>query len=213
MHRAGTAVDGDVKIALAPFAIGGLQLGEVLDVDVHEAEVIVLEGALAFGGLRRGRFGAAIEARGLEDAPDAVAVEMRQEMCNDKGQVIEREVGDPAQHADNGALRLGCLPGQLVRPRRMVQAVCRTPLAPLADGLGGDAIALGEDAAALVGAGDLGAGDGRGAGVRMDLPHRSDLPLSGLDQTVEQVAVGDNSMPYRVPTMFRNLTASTTLAL
>src|SRR3954447_10022020 len=89
----------------------------------------------------------------------------------------------------------------------MVQAICHTALAPLADGLGGHAIALGEDAGALVGAGDLGAGDGRGAGVRMDLQHRSALPLSGLDQTVEQVAVGDNSMPHRIPTMFRNLTA------
>src|SRR3954447_4066754 len=89
----------------------------------------------------------------------------------------------------------------------MVQAICHTALAPLADGLGGHAIALGEDAGALVGAGDLGTGDGRGAGVRMDLQHRSDLPLSGLDQTVKQVAVGDNSMPHRIPTMFRNLTA------
>jgi hypothetical protein len=71
------------------------------------------------------------------------------------------------------------------RPRRVVQAVCRTTLAPLADGLGGDAIALGEDAGALVGAGDLGTGDGRGAGVQMDLQHRSELPLAGLDQTVE----------------------------
>src|SRR6185436_16433393 len=96
---------------------------------------------------------------------------------------------------------------QLVRPCRVVQAVCRTPLAPLADGLSGHAIALGEDAGALVGAGDLGARDGRGAGVRMDLQHRSDLPLSGLDQTVEQVAVPDNSMPHRIPTMFRDLTS------
>src|SRR5690349_5722292 len=90
----------------------------------------------------------------------------------------------------------------------MVQAVCRTALAPLADGLGGDAIALGEDAAALVRAGDLGTGDGCGAGVRMDLQHRSDLPLTGLHQTFKQVAVGGNSMPDRVPTMFRDLTAS-----
>src|SRR5512142_2376673 len=39
MDRAGTAVDGDVEIALAPLAIGSLQLGQVLDVNVHEAEV------------------------------------------------------------------------------------------------------------------------------------------------------------------------------
>src|SRR3954447_22662582 len=94
----------------------------------------------------------------------------------------------------------------------MVQAICHTALAPLADGLGGHAIALGEDAGALVGAGDLGTGDGGGAGVRMDLQHSSDLPLSGLDQTVKQVAVSGNSMPHRIPTMFRDLTASTTVA-
>src|SRR3954465_8305685 len=90
----------------------------------------------------------------------------------------------------------------------MVQAVCRPTLAPLADGLGGDAIALGEDASALMGAGDLGAGEGCGAGIRMDLQHRSDLPLSGLGQTFKQVAIPGNSMPHRIPTMFRNLTAS-----
>src|SRR3954469_14606866 len=179
---------------------------------MDKAEVIVLEAALAFGGLRRCWLGATIEAFGLEDAPDAVAVEMRQEMGNDKRQVIEGEVGDPAQRADNGALRLGCLPGQLVRPRRVVQAVCRTTLAPLADGLGGDAIALGEDTGALLGAGDLGPRDGRGAGVRMDLQHRSDRPLSDLDQTFKQVAVGGNSMSHRVPTMSPDLTG-TTLAL
>src|SRR4051812_45706101 len=54
----------------------------------------------------------------------------------------------------------------------------------------------------------ISAGDGRGAGVRMELQHRSDLPLSGLDQTFKQVAIGGNSMPHRVPTMFRNLTAN-----
>src|SRR3954452_19871066 len=110
------------------------------------------------------------------------------------------------QRADNGALLLGCLPGQLVWPGRVVQAVCNTALAPLADGFGGDAIALGEDASALRGAGDLGPRDGRGAGVRMDLQHRSDRPLSDLDQTFKQVAIPDNSMSHRVPTMFPDLT-------
>ena len=71
-------------------------------------------------------------------------------LADDKGQVIEGEVGDATQRADNGALLLSCLLGQLVRPGRVVQAVCRTPLAPLANGLGGDAIALGEDAGALM---------------------------------------------------------------
>ena len=62
MDRAGTVVDGDVKVAFAPFAIGSLQLGQVLDVDVNEAEVIVLEAALAFGRLYRYRFRAAVSA-------------------------------------------------------------------------------------------------------------------------------------------------------
>ena len=83
VDRARAAVDGDVEIALAPFAIGGLQLGQMLDVDMHEAEVVVLEGALAFGRLCRCRLGAAsVQALGLEDAPDAVAIEMRQEVTN-----------------------------------------------------------------------------------------------------------------------------------
>ena len=53
---------------------------------------------------------------------------------------------------------------------------------------------------------DLGTSDRRGAGILMDLQDHSDLPLSGLYQTVEQVAVADNRMPHRIPTMFRNLT-------
>ena len=51
MDRARAAVDGDVEEALAPFAIGGLQLRQVLDVNMDEAEIVVLEAALAFGGL------------------------------------------------------------------------------------------------------------------------------------------------------------------
>src|SRR5215213_4372307 len=143
----------------------------MLDVEMHKAEVVVLEGALAFGRLCRYWLGPAVEAFGREDAPDAVAVERRQEMGDDKGQVIEGEVGGPAQRADNGPLCRGGLPGQAVWPGRVVQAIGCTALAPFADGLGGDAVALGEDAGALMGAGDLGAGDGGGAGVGMDLQH------------------------------------------
>ncbi len=47
VHRARAPVDGDVEVSLAPLAVGGLQLGQVLDVDVDEAEVVVLERALA----------------------------------------------------------------------------------------------------------------------------------------------------------------------
>src|SRR5215213_4192264 len=98
---------------------------------MDEAEVVVLERALAFGRLCRYWFGPAIEAFGLEDAPDAVAVEMRQEMGDDEGQLIEGEVGDPAQRADNGPLVLRCLPRQAVWPGRVVQAIGCTAPAPL----------------------------------------------------------------------------------
>jgi len=40
-------VDGNVEIALTALAIDGLQLRQMLDVDVCEAEVVVLERALA----------------------------------------------------------------------------------------------------------------------------------------------------------------------
>ena len=45
MHPARAAVDGHIEEALAALAVGGSQLGQVLDVDVHEAEVVVLERA------------------------------------------------------------------------------------------------------------------------------------------------------------------------
>src|SRR5215218_9094713 len=50
---AGAPVDGDIEVALAPLAIGALQLGQVLDVNMDEAEVVVLELALPpFGPVR-----------------------------------------------------------------------------------------------------------------------------------------------------------------
>ena len=43
MHGARAPVDRHVQVALAAFAIRGPQLGQVLDVDVDEAEVVFLE--------------------------------------------------------------------------------------------------------------------------------------------------------------------------
>src|SRR3954451_12503523 len=93
VDRAGAAIDGDVEVALAPFAIGGLQLWQVLDVDVDKSEVVVLELALTPLGPVRGRRWPSAHALGAEDAPDAVAVEVRQEMADHEGEVIEGEVG------------------------------------------------------------------------------------------------------------------------
>ena len=41
-------VDGDEQVSLAAFAVAGLQLGQVLDVDMDEAEVVVMTKRKAF---------------------------------------------------------------------------------------------------------------------------------------------------------------------
>ena len=167
VHGARAAVDGDVQVALAALAIGGPQLGQVLDVHVHEAELVLLErAALALALLRRRQ---AAQALGLEDAVDGIAVEMRQEVRDHEGEVVEREAGGAAQGADDGALllawpsRAACAagwngPGSPAAPRlrhlRMVSVL--TP------------IALGQHAGGLGRAGDLGADSRGGAGLRMD---------------------------------------------
>jgi len=50
-------IDGDEQVSFAPVAVARLQLGQVLDVDVDEAEVVVAEGALALGGHSEKGFG------------------------------------------------------------------------------------------------------------------------------------------------------------
>src|SRR5688572_32909701 len=69
------AVDGNIKVAFTPLAIDGLELGQMFDVEVNEAEIVVLElfGALLGRGDRRGW--QAAEALGFENAVNAVAVE------------------------------------------------------------------------------------------------------------------------------------------
>jgi hypothetical protein len=68
---------------------------------------------------------------------------MRQEVPNDEGQIVEGEVGPFAQQADHRALLGGGLPGQVMRLGGAAQAVGSATLAPFADGLGADAVALG----------------------------------------------------------------------
>ncbi len=69
-------VDCNVEVALAALAVGGLQLRQVLDVDVDEAEVIVPEAALASPRTVLGWRWPPAEPLGPENAPDAVAVEV-----------------------------------------------------------------------------------------------------------------------------------------
>jgi hypothetical protein len=128
---AGPAVDGDEEVALAALAVGGLQLRQVLDVDVDEAEVVVPE--LALAALRpvgRRRWPSA-QPLGAQDAPDAVAVEVWEEVGDDEGEVVEGEVGGPTQGADNGSFLLGCPPGKRVRSGGVVKAVVWAAFAPL----------------------------------------------------------------------------------
>lgn len=90
---------------------------------------------------------------------------------------------------------------QAVWPRRAVQAVGGAPRTPLADGFRDDAGAPGR-------AGDPGANDRRGAGVRIDVQHASPLPWRGGRQGSEPAGVLHDSQPDRVATMLRNQTAT-----
>src|SRR5215210_6022809 len=193
---AGAPVNGDVEVALPPFAVGGLQLGQVLDVDMDEAEVVVLELALATFGPVRGRRWPPAQSFGpqdAQDAPDAVAVEVRQEMADHEGEVVEGEVGRLAQGADHGALLVGGLPGQLMRPGGVIEAVVRAALAPLADGLGAD--------------------DGGGAGIGVDLQHGSSPVQLGGPEALKAIGVLYNRQPNWVPTMLRDQTVRPDLRL
>src|SRR3954465_8506599 len=91
--------------------------------------------------LAGGRGRPAAQPRRLEDAVDVVAVEVREEVPDHEGQVVEREAGRAAQLAPHGALVPARLPGQLVRTSGAVEAVPGPALAPLADALGADAVA------------------------------------------------------------------------
>src|SRR4051794_12500523 len=100
MHGARAPVDGDVEITLAPFTITGLQLRQMFDVDVNKTKIIFFKGSFSLDRSGAGRSGPTMEPIRLQNAPDAVAIEMREEVSNDKGEVIQRKVSDPAQSAN-----------------------------------------------------------------------------------------------------------------
>src|SRR4051794_10395228 len=88
---------------------------------MHEADLVVLELSMRAPGVIRGR--EPVGPFGLEDAVDRVPVQVRQDMREDEGEVVEREASGAAQRADDGTLFLTGLPGQLVGSRRAVLAV------------------------------------------------------------------------------------------
>src|SRR5919107_874677 len=74
------------------------------------------------------------------------------------------------------ALLLGGLPGQLRRATGAVPALGQPAFAPLANGLGADAVAPGQLAGGLARAGDLSAHGRGGAGVGVDREHQAAPP-------------------------------------
>ena len=103
---------------------------------MHEAKIVLLEAAVRSAGAINRR--EAAQALGFQDAVDRVSIEMREKVDHHEGQVIERKAGRTPQGADNGPLFFCCFPGSLCGG-----------LAPLADGLGGHAIAAGQNTRGL----------------------------------------------------------------
>src|SRR4029453_7111655 len=177
VHEAGGTIDGDIEVPLAALTVSRAQLGQVLHVHVHETKIVRLEAAMrSAGAISRWQ---AAQALSFQDAVDRVAIEMRQEVADHKGEVIQGKAGGTPQGADNGALFIRGFPRELVRAAGVVLAVGRPALTPLADGLSRDAIALSQDSGWLLGSSDLGA-DGRGgAGLRVDRWHQDLLARGG----------------------------------
>ena len=176
---------------------------------MNEAEIVVSEPALAAPWSVRRGWRSAVQALGSQNAPDAVAVEMGQEVGNDEGGVIEGEVGGAAECTDHGAFLVIGLPRQLMRCGRPIKAVGRAALAPFADGLGADAVALRQQTGGLGGSGDLGA-DGRGGpGIGVDLQHGLPLARGASGNALEAVGIVYDCQPHRIPAMLCDQTAST----
>ena len=148
MHVVGGPVDGDVQVAFARDAVAVLQLGQVLHVDLDEADLVVLEAAVRLAGLLGRR--QPIEALGFEDAVDRIPVQVRQEVADDEGQCVEGKAGGAAERADDGALLIAGAPSEFVGTRRAILTRIGTAFAPFADGLGGHAVAFGQHPGALV---------------------------------------------------------------
>src|SRR4028119_1779720 len=91
VHPPRAAVDGHKEEALASDTLPVPHLRQVLYIQVHEAEIILLEGSM---GLARPALGGkAVEPLGLEDAVDGIPVQVRQEVGDHKGEIIERKAG------------------------------------------------------------------------------------------------------------------------
>ena len=140
------------------FAGGAVLVAQVHYVDMHEADLVVLEGAVRFPGLLGGRH--SVEALRPEDALDGVPAQVRQEGVDDEGQCIEGEAGGAAERAHDGTLLIAGPLEPLMRPGRAILTGIGAALAPFADGLHEDAVALGQHPGDFGRADDLGADNG-----------------------------------------------------
>src|SRR4051794_20623455 len=168
---------------------------------MDEAKIVVLEGPIWLPGAACGRQTA--QALGFQDAVDRVSIEMRQKVANHKGEVIQRKARGTTQSADNGALLFGGFPRQLVRAAGVVLTVGRTALAPFADRLGRDAIALRQDSGWLPRSRNLGPDRRGGAslwgGSSASRPPRS----SRLGTPVKAPGIRLNRPTHLIPATFR----------
>src|SRR3954468_8242487 len=85
VDEAGVAVDGHVEVPVAALAVAGAQLGQVLHVHVHEAQIICLEAAVRSAGAISRR--QAAQALGFQDAVDRIAIEMGQKVGGHKSEI------------------------------------------------------------------------------------------------------------------------------
>lgn len=95
--------------------IGGV-LGFV-DFEVDKTEIIVVKVSLPLAGLHRRLGWSSIEALGLQDTINAIAVEIwqTQKVPEYEGEIVQREACCSEDGADDGALLLANPPGKALR--------------------------------------------------------------------------------------------------
>ena len=98
------AINCHIKEALSYVAVCGAQPGQMFDVNMDKAQIIVPEAPLSLAGLHRRLRWSSIEALRLENPINAVAVKMRQEVPEHEGEIIQRKTCRPAHCTDDRAL-------------------------------------------------------------------------------------------------------------
>jgi hypothetical protein len=176
----------------------------MFDIDVDETATIISKDSLPSGRLGEDERRPPTEAFASENTSDAVTVEMRHEVRHDKGQVDEREVRALPQNADHNPLLVRRLPGRVTRASGMVLTLGGTTLAPFADVLGADPIALRKRAAWFRRSGDFRVGNGRGLGIWMDLEYGPPPSQNRAPEALKSAATRNHGTADRIPIMFRD---------